>query len=61
MCAVFVLGSGSNGVWIELTYTNGDVYNNHCKKSQRMARIMFLCDPAINGNVSFSKCIGLYV
>ena len=43
--------SGSDGVWIELTYSGGSKYNSHCGKMARTARIVFLCDPNIAGMV----------
>lgn len=46
------LSVAKDGVWIELTYTNGDKYHNHCNKNQRIARIAFLCDPLVHGKVS---------
>ena len=45
--------TASDGVWIELTYTNGDHYHTHCDKIGRMVRIAFLCDPLVHGMVSF--------
>ena len=45
--------------WLELLYTNGDVYRHHCGGSARKTRIMFVCDPGA-GNVSDLVCM-LYV
>ena len=33
------------GGWIELSYGNGTQYHSHCEKSDRVARILFDCDP----------------
>lgn len=36
-------------VWKELTYTKGSSYSSHCNLAPRMSRIVFICDPAVNG------------
>ena len=43
--------TASDGVWIELTYSKGDSYHSHCNKAPRSARLIFLCDPLVNGLV----------
>lgn len=44
--------AGSDGEWIELTYTHGENYGHHCQQGSRTARIVFLCDTDIPGTVS---------
>ena len=41
-----------DGVWIELTYSGGTNYTSHCGSRPRTARLIFLCDPLIQGLVS---------
>ncbi len=43
--------SAADGVWIELTYSDGAPYGHHCNGAKRSARLIFLCDPLINGLV----------
>jgi cation-dependent mannose-6-phosphate receptor len=31
--------------WLELLYTDGDKYRQHCDQEKRKTRIMFVCDP----------------
>lgn len=44
-------GVAKDGVWKELTYTRGSRYSSHCNRTERMSRIVFLCDPAVTGKV----------
>ena len=41
----------ADGVWIELTYSDGIAYKHHCNGAARSARLIFLCDPLIRGMV----------
>ena len=43
--------AGSDGIWIELTYSGGSKYHSHCGNLARIARIVFLCDPNVGGTV----------
>ena len=40
-------------IWVELTYTGGDMYGSHCKQEARKARLVFLCDTNVPGLVSY--------
>ena len=50
--------TGSDGVWIELTYSGGSKYHSHCGSVARTARIVFLCDPNVGGMVCDPNVVG---
>ena len=47
----------ADGTWIELTYGGGDLYHSHCESGSRTARIVFLCDPNVKGQVILTSPI----
>ena len=49
----------ADGTWIELTYSGGDVYHSHCDAGSRTARIVFLCDPNVKGQVLYYHSLSL--
>lgn len=49
----------ADGTWIELTYSGGDVYHSHCDAGSRTARIVFLCDPNVKGQVHYFHSLSL--
>ena len=40
--------------WVQLVFGEGDKYNNHCNKQARKAQILFICDPNVDENVSYT-------
>ena len=51
-CVTHFTHSAKDGVWIELTYYGGKNYSSHCANGPRISRLIFLCDPLIQGLVS---------
>ena len=39
-------------MWVNLIFSDGDPYNNHCNGTNRKGQILFICDPTVKGNVS---------